>query len=403
MNSALSNIRISPTNTVKEKIKVLENNGRKILRLDTIETNFKTPKNIKEATIKAIKENQTKYTTYSGLIDLKETVCSMLEDKYQLKYSASENCLISCGSKHALFNSIFTILNTGDEALIIAPYWETYIEQVKISGAVPKIVETQESNNFEPTEEELRKAITKRTKLIVINSPSNPTGRVYSKKTIETIANVSKANDLYIVSDETMANFTFGKNKHIPIAAISKDSFNRTLTIGSVSKDYSMSGFRIGYVCGDKEIIKVMSMLQAQVTANPVSFSQIAAIEAWSGNQNPFFEMLVELYKRKNILEEGLKKIQGFKNVSGQGAVFLFPNISYFFGKTINGKMVQNSQDFCDILLEKGVAVIPGNYFGDSYVGNIRLSYSCATKKELSDAVKIIDNLVAGTNSKRRK
>ena len=151
MNKTLSNIRISPTNVIKEKIINLESRGKKIIRLDTIETNFKTPQNVKDATIKAILDNQTKYTTYSGILELKETVCRMLYDKYKLSYNASSNCLISCGSKHALFNSIFTLTDAGDEVLIIAPYWETYIEQVKIAGGVPIIIETQESNNFEPT------------------------------------------------------------------------------------------------------------------------------------------------------------------------------------------------------------------------------------------------------------
>ncbi|OGY18024.1 MAG: hypothetical protein A2784_00890 [Candidatus Chisholmbacteria bacterium RIFCSPHIGHO2_01_FULL_48_12] len=394
MNKTLSNIRISPTNVIKEKIINLESRGKKIIRLDTIETNFKTPQNVKDATIKAILDNQTKYTTYSGILELKETVCRMLYDKYKLSYNASSNCLISCGSKHALFNSIFTLTDAGDEVLIIAPYWETYIEQVKIAGGVPIIIETQESNNFEPTEEELLNAINPNTKTIIINSPSNPTGRVYSKKTLEIIARVSKNSDLCIISDETMANFTYGGHVHIPIATLSKDAFERTLTIGSVSKDYSMSGFRIGFVCGNADTVRTMSMLQAQVTANPVSFSQIAAIEAWSGDQKPLFEMRSEFYKRKSLLEKGLQNMSGIRNVLGQGAVFLFPNISSYFGKMIAGKPIHCSQDFCDVLLENGIAIVPGNYFGEMYIENVRFSYSCATTEEITKAVGMIKSLL---------
>lgn len=395
MNTSLLNIQISPTNVIKEKIKFLESKGKKIVRLDTIETNFKTPNNIKAATIKAIKDNQTKYTTYSGVIELKEAACIMLRRRYELEYNASRNCLISCGSKHALFNSVFTLINPGDEVIIFAPYWETYIEQVKIAGGVPVIVETQESNNFEPTEVEIANAVTIRTRVIIINSPSNPTGCVYSKSTLQIIARISKINNLHIISDETMSNFIYGNNNvHIPIATISNDTYKRTLTIGSVSKDYSMSGFRIGFVCGDEEIVRTMSILQAQVTANPVSFSQIAAIEAWSGDQKPFFKMLKEFDRRKKLLEKSLRHIGGFKKIIGQGAVFIFPNVSSHFNKVIAGKRIHNSQDFCDVLLDAGVAIVPGNYFGDRYTENVRISYSSATTEEILQAVKIISGLL---------
>lgn len=387
MRKNLRDIQISPTNVIKEKIKILEKKGEKVIRLDTIETNVKTPQNVKKATIKAIQDNQTKYTTYSGIIELKEAVCQMLDEKYKLHYNPQANCLISCGSKHALFNSIFSLLNIGDEAIILAPYWETYIEQVKIAGGIPVILETLEENNFEPTEKELLKVISSKTKIIIINSPSNPTGHVYEKKTLEIIARIAKEKKLFIISDETMANFTYGDNKHIPIATLSQDAFERTFTIGSTSKDYSMSGFRIGFICGNNHVIKTMSMLQAQITANPVSFAQIAAIEAWSGNQDSLLATIKEFSERKTLLEDGLKKIKGIKNVEGQGAVFLFPNIAHFFDKIIAGKRIRNAQDFCDVLLEQGIAVVPGNYFGKKYSANIRISFSNATQQEIKQAI----------------
>ncbi len=388
MRNNLKDIRISPTNVIKEKIKILESNGKKIIRLDTIETNVKTPQNIKDIAIKAIQDNQTKYTTYSGIIELKETVCHMLRKKYNLQYNPQIDCLISCGSKHALFNSIFSLLNTGDETIILAPYWETYIEQVKIAGGIPVIVNTQEENNFEPTKKELLEVISPKTKIIIINSPSNPTGRVYKKKTLEMIADVANEKNLFIISDETMANFTYGNNKHIPIATISQDAFNRTFTIGSTSKDYSMSGFRIGFICGNNKVIKTMSMLQAQVTANPVSFAQVAAIEAWAGDQKSLLATINKFSERKSLLKDGLRDIQGFKDIDGEGAVFLFPNISSFFGKTIAGKLIRDAQDFCDALLDQGIAIVPGNYFGDKYSSNIRISFSSASKQEIKEAVK---------------
>lgn len=394
MRKNIIGIRISPTNVIKEKIKVLERKNGKIIRLDTIETNLDTPQNIKNVTIKAIRDGITKYTTYSGIYKLKEAVCIMLRKKYNLKYEPAKNCLISCGSKHALFNCIFSQLNIGDEVIIFAPYWETYIEQVKISGGIPRIIETQEENNFEPTEKELSAVINKKTKIIIINSPSNPTGTVYSRKTLEIIARVAKRKSLIILSDETMADFTYGDCTHIPIASISRDTYKRTFTIGSVSKNYSMSGYRIGFVCGNIDVTRTMSILQAQITANPVSFSQFAAIEAWTGNQESLINTVNEFEERKLILENGLKQIQGIEHISGQGAVFLFPNISSILGKDIAGKHVKNSQDFCDLLLKKGVAIVPGNYFGNQYFQNIRVSYSCATKKEIGQAVRIIKNLL---------
>jgi len=393
MRKSLVEAKISPTNVIKSKIKQLESDGHKIIRLDTIETDLKTPKNIKDAAIKAIQDDRTKYTIYSGTTELKDAVCKMLKNKYKLTYKTND-CLISCGSKHALFNTVFTLLNNGDEAIIFAPYWETYLEQVSISDGKPVIVETEERNNFEPTEEQILKAVTSKTRIIIINSPSNPTGRVYSRSTFLMISKIAREKNLFVVSDETMANFTYGSIKHTPIASLSRDIFERTFTIGSTSKDYSMSGFRIGFVCGPTRVIDRMSVLQAQVTANPVSFAQVAAIEAWSGEQGGLEKTINEFAERKQTLENGLSKIKGMKNIVGQGAVFLFPNIASFLGRKIAGRLIENSEEFCDLLLEHGVAVVPGNYFGDKYNKNIRVSFSSANKKEIREAIQIFQKLL---------
>jgi aspartate aminotransferase len=393
LRTSISQISISPTNEIKRLVKEMKKKGRKIIRFDTIETNVYTPENVKKATIKAIRGNFTKYTQYSGLDELKSVVRELLRKKYSLTYD-QEEVLISCGSKHAIFNAIFVTLDKSSETIIFAPYWTTFSEQVKIAGGTPVVLSTKEIDGFQPTIADVQSLIKDSTRLMIVNSPCNPTGVVYKKSTLMGLASLAIKHDLWVVSDETLGTFAYRPSTHIPMASLNQKIKDRTFTAGSVSKDYSMSGFRIGYVCGPRKAISAMSNLQAQCTANPVSFCQVAAIEAWSGPQTSLLETKKEFMARKELLEKELAKIKGLTNIKGQGAVFLFPNFSYYIGKRVAGRLITCAGDLTRLFLENGVATAQGDLFGKDYSNYIRFSYSSADLGEIKRGMKIIHDLL---------
>jgi aspartate aminotransferase len=368
--------KIAPSLTlaITAKAKQLKKEGIDVIGFGAGEPDFDTPENIEEAAIDAIKKGYTRYTPASGINELKEAIVKKFKRDNNLNYKAS-NIMISTGAKQCLSNIFQAILNPGDEVIVPVPYWVSYPELIKLSDGVPVYVKCEESNNFKYTREILEESITPRTKAIIINSPNNPLGTVYSKEELTMIAEFAHQHDILIISDEIYEKLIYGDKKHISIASISNDAFERTIVINGVSKSYAMTGWRIGYTAADEKLIKIMSNIQSHTTSNPNSIAQYASVEALNGEQKSLDIMVNEFAKRRNYMVEKINSIRSLSCIKPEGAFYVMVNISKLFNKKINNQIITDSLSFSDLLLEhEKVAVIPGIAFGvDNY---IRLSYA---------------------------
>ena len=365
LNARINTIEPSMTIGISAKAKEMCAQGIDVLTFSAGEPDFDTPDNVKEAAIKSIRDGFTKYTAAGGINELKDAVVEKEKRKNGLTYSRADVC-ISVGAKHSLYNIGEVMLEKGDEVIIPAPYWVTYEAIVKFCGAKPVIVRTKEENNFVLDRGELESAITKNTKMILLNNPSNPTGATYEKEDLQFIADLAEKNDLWIISDEIYEDIVFDGYKPVSIAALSDYARKKTLIVNGTSKSYSMTGWRIGYTCGDSEVIAAMTKLQSQSTSNPTSISQMAAVEALNGPQDSVAMMRDKFEERRDYIVEALNDINGITCVKPKGAFYVFPNVSKFYGKSYNGKKINNSMDFAMVLLEEArVAVVPGVAFGE--------------------------------------
>lgn len=371
---------ISPSITLEitAAAKSLKESGINVISFSAGEPDFNTPENIINAAINAMKDGKTKYTPTSGVLELRKAICTKLKDDNELLYKPSQ-IVVSTGAKQSLANTFVSILNKGDEVIIPIPYWVSYPELIKLADGVPIFVDNLKENDYKYKIEDLRKVVTEKTKAILLNSPNNPTGSVYSKEELIEIAEFAKENDLIIISDEIYEKLIYDENKHISIASISEDAYKRTIVINGLSKAYAMTGWRIGYSAASEEIAKLMSNIQSHVTSNINSISQYAAIEALTGPQESLNEMVKEFKARRNYMVERLNEIEGISYIMPKGAFYIMVNVGGYFGKSISNKLINSSLEFSKSLLEEEmVAVIPGIAFGlDEY---IRLSY--ATSKE---------------------
>lgn len=369
-------MEISPSLTlaISAKAKKMKSEGLDVIGFGVGEPDFDTPKHIKDAGIKAIEAGHTKYTPASGTIELKQAIVEKFKVDNGLNYKASQ-IVVSNGAKQSLDNAFKAILNHGDEVIVGSPYWVSYPELIRLSDGIPVIVETKEDECFKLTIEQLEKVVTEKTKAIVLNSPSNPTGAIYNKNELEKIAKFAQKHDIIIISDEIYEKLIYGENVHTSIAGISEDAYNRTIVINGVSKAYAMTGWRIGYAAASEQIASLMSNVQSHTTSNPCSISQYASIEALIGDQTPVVNMNKEFEKRRNFMVERVNTIDNLSCVKPNGAFYVMVNISKAIGKEIDGKVIDNSLVFSDLLLEKEkVAVVPGAAFGaDEF---IRLSYA---------------------------
>ena len=310
----------------------------------------------------------------SGINDLKLAICKRYADKYSLAYNMA-NCVISNGAKHSLFNTFQAILNPGDEVILIAPYWLSYSELVKMADGVPVIVHASEANNFMPVVADLEAAVTEKTKAIIINSPSNPTGAVYSEELLREIAAFCEKHDLFIISDEIYDELVYGIDPY-SIASVSENVKERTIVINGLSKAYAMTGWRIGYVLCDTRIAKVMTSFQSNATSNPCSISQYAGVAALNGGEDEMKEMVDIFRGRRDLLCSMINKIPGLRCAVPDGAFYAFISIENFIGKSCNGQVITDDLSFAEILLrEKMVAVVPGTPFDAK--NYIRLAYTC--------------------------
>jgi len=390
--SRVVNLKPSATLTITAKAKALKARGVDVIGFGAGEPDFDTPQNIKNAAIESIKNGFTKYTVVGGIPELKEAVRYRLKEDHELNYDADE-IIVSCGAKHSLYNLTQALFDTGDEVIIPSPYWVTYPDQITLTGATPVILETNQQQEFKIDTDDLKKTINKNTRALILNYPSNPSGSTYSKDELEEITEIALENDLIIISDEIYEKILYNGLKHTPVASLSEEAKKSTILVNGVSKSYSMTGWRIGYTAGNKEVISAMSKLQGQSTSNPTSISQVAAVEALSGPQEEILKRVDQFEKRKNFIVEKLNSIRGFSCFDPPGAFYVFPNISGFIGKHTNGSKITGSVDFTEYLLENAkVAVVPGLAFGMD--DHIRISYATSMDnieegmKRIEDAVK---------------
>lgn len=378
LSNKAKQINPSITLEITAKAKELKESGIDVVSFSAGEPDFNTPDNIINAAVRAMKDGKTKYTPTSGILELRKAICLKFKNDNDLSYNPSQ-IVVSTGAKQCLANTFLSILNKGDEVIIPIPYWVSYPELVKIADGVPIFVDTLKENDYKYSVDDLRKVVTNKTKAILLNSPNNPTGSIYSKEELIEIAEFAKENDLIIISDEIYEKLIYDENKHVSIASISEDAYKRTIVINGLSKSYAMTGWRIGYSACSEEIAKLMSSIQSHVTSNINSVSQYAAIEALTGPQESISKMIEEFKSRRNYMIDRLEKIDGISYIMPKGAFYIMVNIGEYFGRSILGNVINSSLEFSKSLLEEEqVAVIPGIAFGlDQY---IRLSY--ATSRE---------------------
>jgi len=367
-------VKPSPTLAIDAKAKSLKSRGVDIINFGVGEPDFDTPENIKEAAIKAIRDGFTKYTPVGGIDELKAAIVEKLRKDNGLTYEKDE-IIVSCGAKHCLYNIAEALFDAGDEVILPAPYWVSYPDQILLNSALPVIVKTDEENSFRITPELLEANISKKTKALILNSPSNPTGLAYDGKTLEAIAEIAIRHDFYVISDEIYEKLVYDGFQHISIASLGNEIKQRTIVVNGLSKSYAMTGWRIGFSAGPKEIITAMTNIQSQSTSNPTSIAQKAAVEALTGTQNFIPEMILEFDTRRKYMIEKLNKINGVTCIRPVGAFYAFPNVSSYYGKNFGAKTINSSFDLSSHLLDEAkVAVVPGGAFGDDRY--IRLSYA---------------------------
>ena len=388
VSNSLKRIKPSPTLAVSQKARELKSAGKDIIGLGAGEPDFDTPENIKRAAIDSINRGETKYTTVDGTPKLKTAIVEKFKRENKLNYELNE-ISVGTGGKQIIYNAMMATVNAGDEVIIPAPYWVSYPDIVLLAGGNPIIIKCSENENFKITPEKLKNSITNKTKWLILNSPSNPTGSCYSENEIKSLAKVLIENkQVHILSDDIYEHITYSKFKFFTIAQINELK-DRTLTMNGVSKSYAMTGWRIGYGAGPLEIIKAMAKIQSQSTTNPSSISQAAAVEALNGPQNFILERSKEFQERRDFVVKSLNEIKGLSCLNPDGAFYVFPNCSKCLNKKDKkGKLLKTDSDFVESLLENnGVAVVQGSAFG--LEGYFRISYA-TSMQNLKNALKRI-------------
>ena len=367
-------IKPSPTLAVDARAKAMKAEGIDVVGFGAGEPDFDTPDNIKEAAIKAIKDGFTKYTPVPGTDELKDAIIAKLQNDNGITYQRPE-IIVSTGAKHSLYNIAQALYGPGDEVIIPSPYWVSYPDQVILNDAKPVIVETKEEEGFVLSAQAFENAITPKTKALILNSPSNPTGLAYPKEALEAIAKVAVKHNVYVISDEIYEKIVYDGFRHYSIASLGDDIKALTITVNGLSKSHAMTGWRLGYAAGPKEVIGAMSKVQSQSTSNPNSITQKAAVEALRGPQGFIGVMVAEFDKRRKYIVDRLNAIPGVACPKPVGAFYAFPRVETYYGKSFNGKKISGSADLAAYLLEEAkVAVVSGDAFGsDKY---IRLSYA---------------------------
>ncbi len=376
-------INPSPTMAIDSKAKEMKSQGLDVIGFGAGEPDFDTPEHIREAAFKAINEGHTRYTPAAGTLELKEAVAAKLKRENRLSYETNQ-IVISNGAKHSLSNIFTALLNPGDEVMIPVPYWVTYPELVSLNDGVPVVLETAEDNSFKVTIEELEKNTSSKAKALVLNSPCNPTGQIYSEEELHRIADFCSKHNIYIISDEIYEHLIYGDHRQTSTASFSEKAKEITIIVNGVSKSYAMTGWRIGYTASAPNIAKVMSSIQSHTASNPNAVAQKAAVAALNGPQECVEEMRIAFDKRRKYMYDQVIAIPHLHALEPQGTFYMFVSVKETIGKTFNGRSVSSSDDFASLLLEnQKVAVVPGTGFGAPNF--VRLSFATS-----------MDNIVEG-------
>ena len=391
LSKRAKNISASLTLAISAKANKLKEAGENVISFGAGEPDFETPQYICDAAREALEIGFTRYTAASGYENLKEAVVEKLKRDNRLEYD-KDQVIVSNGAKHSLFNTFQAILNPGDEVIIPVPYWLTYPETVKMGGGTPVFLETLEEDGFKINIDKLEEMVNENTKALILNSPSNPTGSIYSKEELEKIAEVAVQNDILVVSDEIYEKIVYDDNKHISIASLNKEIKELTIVINGVSKAYAMTGWRIGYAAGPKEIIEIMSNIQSHATSNPNSIAQYASNAGLRGDHSFMEKRRNKFAERRDFMYDKINSIEGLSCLKPGGAFYIMMNIEDILGKKVAGKEIEDSFSFAEVLLdEKKVAVVPGVAFGaDNY---IRLSYANSLEN-IKDGLNRIENFI---------
>ena len=396
MNFSVKAERIQPSVTlaITAKAKEMKENGINVISFGAGEPDYNTPKNIIDAAIKAMADGNTKYTNVNGILPLREAICKKLKNDNELSYKPSQ-IVVSTGAKQCLANALMAILNPGDEVIVPTPYWVSYPELIRLADGTPIFVNSNEEENYKFTKNNLEAAVTDKTKAIILNTPNNPTGTIYSREELLEIADFAKKYDLLIIADEIYEKLIYDGEKHVSIASLSGDAYERTIVINGLSKSYAMTGWRMGYSASSEKIAKLITNIQSHMTSNVCSITQYAAVEALNGPQEAIAEMINEFENRRNYMAAQLSSMNDVTIIKPQGAFYIMINVEKFIGRKFNGEIINNSLDFAAQLLEsEQVAVIPGKAFGlENY---IRVSYATsmeAIKEGLERLNKFIENI----------
>ena len=369
-----SQISPSPTLALDAKAKAMQAQGLDVISFAVGEPDFNTPEHIGQAGIDAIKQNFTRYTPAAGIPDLKQAVCQRLKTDFGQEYEPNQ-IVVSNGAKHSLYNSFTALIDEGDEVILPTPCWVSYTEQIKLLGGVPVFVEAKEENGFVMTADQFEAAITPKSKVLMLNSPSNPTGGVYTAENLKGIADLCVKHGIYVIADEIYASLLYDGLKFVSITEFGDEIKDLTIVVNGVSKSYAMTGWRIGYTASTVELAKIMGDIQSHMTSNAGNISQKAAVMALNGPQDSIEAMRVEFEKRRNYMVEKVNSIPGLSCNNPGGAFYVFANITNFFGKTIRGIKINNGTDLCNVILEEAkVAVVPGIAFEAE--GFMRFSYA---------------------------
>lgn len=367
-------IKFSETLQSAAKAKELQKQGIDVVSFAVGEPDFDTPAHIKKAAIEAISQGFTKYTPAEGIPELRQAIAQHIHETLGLEYDAKQ-VVVTNGSKQALYNFFQAALNPGDEVILPAPYWLSYPPMIQLAGAIPKIINTTASGDFKLTPGQLKKAIKSKTKALVLNSPSNPTGSTYTKEELWALADILENTKIWVVSDDAYSKILYDGMEFHSLAQYSKKLFSKTIIFNTFSKSYAMTGWRVGYAIGPQDIIKPIGIIQSQSTSGANSIAQKAALKALTSSQDSVKAMVREFEQRRNVALEALNKIKGGRCFKPQGAFYLFPDFSKYYGKKYKGKPIQGSQDLVDYFFEEAkVVMLPGHPFGaDTYV---RISYA---------------------------
>ena len=353
----------STTMAIDAMFKQMKAEGQNVIGFGAGEPDFPTPDYIKEAGIQAIRNNETKYTPAAGTIELRKAVCQRLKEDCGVDYEYTQ-IAVSNGAKPCVYVALRALVNPGDEVILPAPYWVSYIELIRMVGGVPVVVEATEAENFKITPEKLAAAITSKTKCMILNNPSNPTGMMYSRQELEAISKVCVEQDIYVISDEIYYGLVYDGGQFVSLAALGEDIKERTLLINGVSKSYAMTGWRIGYVAAPAKIAKVIANFLSHSTGSPCSISQKASALALSASQDSIEEMRKAFEERRNYMVERMNQIEGVSCIKPEGAFYVMMNIEKLIGKELHGTVIKDSDDFGNLFLKYGkVAVVPGTGF----------------------------------------